>query len=184
MFVFQIKNFHLPYYTYKENFLFSKNVLKLFSACFPSYGVIAAPEVTDWQSLTANDSYLVVGSDGVFEKLSLQDVCDLLWEVKDHAKIGSRLSSSCSLSLADCLVNTAYEKGSMDNMATVVVPLGSAYLSQSLQTERCIRNEDKEFPANGLQKVIYERSGKYLVVEFLLDDFGMEWVLTEFICKL
>ncbi|XVE77828.1 hypothetical protein DITRI_Ditri13aG0093700 [Diplodiscus trichospermus] len=126
---------------------------------YKSYGVIAAPEVTDWQSLTANDSYLVVGSDGVFEKMSLQDVCDLLWEVKNHATVGSRLSSSCSLSLADCLVNTAFEKGSMDNMAAVVVPLESAYLSQSLLTERWGRKGDKEFQANGVQKFISERSG-------------------------
>ncbi|XP_022727552.1 uncharacterized protein LOC111283351 isoform X2 [Durio zibethinus] len=135
---------------------------------YKSYGVIAAPEVTDWQSLTANDSYLVVGSDGVFEKLSLQDVCDLLWEVKNHATIGSRLSSSCSLSLADCLVNTAFKRGSMDNMAAVVVPLGSAYLSQSLLTESCGRKGDKEFPANGLQKFIFERSGNGISPDLLL----------------
>ncbi|XP_039048274.1 probable protein phosphatase 2C 51 isoform X2 [Hibiscus syriacus] len=126
---------------------------------YKSYGVIAAPEVTDWQSLTTNDSYLVVGSDGIFEKLSLQDVCDLLWEVKNHDTVGSKLSSSCSLSLADCLVNTAFERGSMDNMAAVVVPLRSAFLSQNLLTERCGRKGNKEFPANGLQKFIYERSG-------------------------
>ncbi|PPR89087.1 hypothetical protein GOBAR_AA31603 [Gossypium barbadense] len=122
------------------------------------YGVIAAPEVTDWQSLTANDSYLVVGSDGIFEKLSLQDVCDLLWEVKNHDTVGSRLSSSCSLSLADCLVNTAFERGSMDNMAAIVVPLGSAFLSQNLLAERCGRKGAKEFPANRLQKFIHGRS--------------------------
>ncbi|OMO77631.1 hypothetical protein CCACVL1_14928 [Corchorus capsularis] len=121
---------------------------------YKSYGVIAAPEVTDWQPLNANDSYLVVGSDGVFEKLSLQDVCDLLWEVKAHGTMGSGLSSSCSLSLADCLVNAAFEKGSMDNMAAVVVPLGSSYLSQSLLTEWHERKRVKEYPADGLQKYL------------------------------
>ncbi|XP_017979327.1 PREDICTED: uncharacterized protein LOC18613280 isoform X2 [Theobroma cacao] len=134
---------------------------------FKSYGVTAAPEVTDWQSLTANDSYLVVGSDGVFEKLSLQDVCDLLWEVKPHGTMGSGLSSSCSLSLADCLVNTAFEKGSMDNMAAIVVPLGSAYHSQSLLNERCGRKGQKEFPSNGLQEFIYERSGNGIIADLL-----------------
>ncbi|EOX94652.1 Phosphatase 2C family protein isoform 4 [Theobroma cacao] len=134
---------------------------------FKSYGVTAAPEVTDWQSLTANDSYLVVGSDGVFEKLSLQDVCDLLWEVKAHGTMGSGLSSSCSLSLADCLVNTAFEKGSMDNMAATVVPLGSAYHSQSLLNERCGRKGQKEFPSNGLQEFIYERSGNGIIADLL-----------------
>lgn len=125
--------------------------------------------MTDWQSLTANDSYLVVGSDGIFEKLSLQDVCDLLWEVKNHDTVGSRLSSSCSPSLADCLVNAAFERGSMDNMAAIVVPLGSAFLSQNLLTERCGRKGAKEFPANGLQKFIHERSSKNLLVDFVLN---------------
>ncbi|XP_022727559.1 uncharacterized protein LOC111283351 isoform X9 [Durio zibethinus] len=106
--------------------------------------------------------------DAKFSKLSLQDVCDLLWEVKNHATIGSRLSSSCSLSLADCLVNTAFKRGSMDNMAAVVVPLGSAYLSQSLLTESCGRKGDKEFPANGLQKFIFERSGNGISPDLLL----------------
>ncbi|CAI8602923.1 unnamed protein product [Vicia faba] len=36
---------------------------------FKSYGVISVPEVTDWQPLTANDSYLVAASDGVFENM-------------------------------------------------------------------------------------------------------------------
>ncbi|OWM84575.1 hypothetical protein CDL15_Pgr008308 [Punica granatum] len=40
---------------------------------FKSSGVIAAPEVMDWQSLNINDSYLVAASDGVFEELSPQD---------------------------------------------------------------------------------------------------------------
>ncbi|GLT52974.1 hypothetical protein SLA2020_262760 [Shorea laevis] len=92
---------------------------------FKSYGVISAPEVTDWQPLAMNDSYLVAASDGVFEKLSLQDVCDLLWEVQSHGTLRSELSASCLYSLADCIVNTAFEKGSLDNVAAVVVPLGS-----------------------------------------------------------
>ncbi|XP_010534300.1 PREDICTED: probable protein phosphatase 2C 51 [Tarenaya hassleriana] len=90
---------------------------------FKSYGVISAPEVIDWRPLVANDSFLVVASDGIFEKQSLQDVCDLLWEAKDPASSGKRLPPHCSSSLADCLVNAAFEKGSMDNMAAVVVPL-------------------------------------------------------------
>ncbi|VYS61292.1 unnamed protein product [Arabidopsis thaliana] len=92
---------------------------------YRSYGVISAPEVMDWQPLVANDSYLVVSSDGIFEKLEVQDACDRLWEVKNQTSFGAGVPSYCSISLADCLVNTAFEKGSMDNMAAVVVPLKS-----------------------------------------------------------
>lgn len=118
------------------------------------------PEVTDWQSLTANDSYLVAASDGVFEKLSLQDVCDVFWEVHTHGTAGPGFPSSCSYSLADCLVDTAFEKGSMDNMAAVVVPLGSIYVSENLHRERCMEEGDIDCPSKGLQKLVYKQSGK------------------------
>lgn len=98
---------------------------------FKSFGVISVPEVTDWQPLTANDSYLVATSDGVLEKLSPQDVCDLFWELHTHAPLELEYSSSCSYSLADCIVDTALDKGSMDNVAAVVVPFGP----QNLPTE-------------------------------------------------
>ncbi|XP_070012501.1 uncharacterized protein [Nicotiana sylvestris] len=97
---------------------------------FKSYGVISAPEVTDWQPLTANDSYLVAASDGVFEKLSSQDICDILWNLHADFTVRSELTYSCSYSLADCIVNAAFEKGSMDNMAAIVLPFG---LNGSLQ---------------------------------------------------
>ncbi|ONH93502.1 hypothetical protein PRUPE_8G235000 [Prunus persica] len=118
---------------------------------FKSYGVISAPELTDWQPLTVNDTYLVAASDGVFEKLNVQDVCDLLWEVRSYDSGRSELSSSCSYSLADCIVNTAFEKGSMDNVAAVVVPLVSTGFSESLLKERSVGEGDVKYTASGLQ---------------------------------
>lgn len=125
---------------------------------FKSYGVISAPEVTDWQPLTANDSYLVAASDGIFEKLSLQDVCDLLWEVQSHGTLQSELSTSCLYSLADCIVNTAFEKGSLDNMAAIVVPLGSTVFSEDFLKESCFGEGDTDFTESGLQTFSYEGS--------------------------
>ncbi|XP_065861090.1 uncharacterized protein [Euphorbia lathyris] len=119
---------------------------------YKRYGVISAPEVTDWQPVSKNDTYLVVASDGMFEKLNLQDVCDLLWEVHSHGTERSELSSSCSHSLAECLVNTAIERGSMDNVATVVVPLGSLGIPQRLVRERCIGDDDMDCSSIGLKK--------------------------------
>lgn len=133
--------------------------LNFYAKTVISYGVISTPELTDWQPLTANDSYLVAASDGVFEKLSLQDVCDLLWEVDGHGPSRLQLSSSCSYSLADCIVNTAFEKGSMDNVAAVVVPLVSIGFSENLLKDRSIRERDISTPVLGLPKSIYDFSG-------------------------
>ncbi|CAL5432933.1 unnamed protein product [Camellia sinensis] len=124
---------------------------------FKSYGVISAPELTDWQPLTSNDSYLVVASDGIFEKLSPQGVCDLLWEFHNNGTVRSDLSASCSYSLADCIVNSALEKGSIDNMAAVVVPLRSTGFSQTLLKERLDRG-DSDWLAFAVQKFIEKES--------------------------
>ncbi|KAJ8532538.1 hypothetical protein K7X08_012461 [Anisodus acutangulus] len=81
------------------------------------FGVIANPEMTDWRSLTSKDEFLVVASDGIFESLAPQKVCDFLNEVEDH--------SDPSL-LAQQLIQKAYLEGSSDNLLVVLVPLGSA----------------------------------------------------------
>ncbi|KAL5717672.1 protein-serine/threonine phosphatase [Ranunculus cassubicifolius] len=90
---------------------------------FKRYGVVSTPEVTEWQLLSSNDTYLVAASDGIFEKMTTKDVCDLLWDV--HEGKPEVVSSCISSSLAECIVNAAFESGSMDNMAAIVVPLKS-----------------------------------------------------------
>ncbi|KAI4341751.1 hypothetical protein MLD38_026436 [Melastoma candidum] len=92
---------------------------------FKSLGVTSVPEVSDWRSLTVNDSYIVAASDGIFENQSPQDVCDLLWLVQSHVSAWPEMPSSCSFSVADCIIDTAFEKGSTDNMAVVLVPVQS-----------------------------------------------------------
>ncbi len=78
------------------------------------FGLIAVPQVTGWQPLDANDRFLVVSSDGIFESLTTQNVCDVIHD-----------SSSCSpsSSLPECIVNTAFDKGSTDNLSVIVVQL-------------------------------------------------------------
>ncbi|KAL5068174.1 hypothetical protein RYX36_019061 [Vicia faba] len=125
---------------------------------FKSYGVISVPEVTDWQPLTANDSYLVAASDGVFEKLSVQNVCDLLWEVHRFRDMRSECTSSSSYSLADLIIDAAFEKGSMDNMAAVVVPLESANSSGNSLRRSYTENGDAGFPLFGMQESAYRSS--------------------------
>lgn len=119
------------------------------------------PEVRDWQSLNVNDSYIVAASDGVFEKLSPQDVCDILWEAQNHGNARSELPSSCSYSLADCLVDTAFEQGSMDNLATVVVPLQYYGESGNFQQRSNFGGSDRDCKTLGLG-YNYEQSGDSL----------------------
>ncbi|KAJ6306595.1 hypothetical protein OIU78_021836 [Salix suchowensis] len=137
-----------------------------------SYGVISAPEVTDWQLLTTNDSYLVVASDGMFEKLGLQDTCDLLWEVHSHGSERPGLSSSCSYSLAECLVNTAFEKGSMDNAAAVVVPLGSFGISQKISRESCDGEGDIHCSTISPRNFMDEQSANEVTSDLVKLDHG------------
>ncbi|PRQ44472.1 putative protein-serine/threonine phosphatase [Rosa chinensis] len=119
---------------------------------FKSFGVISTPELTDWQPLTVNDTYLVAASDGVFEKQSLQDVCDLLWEARSYDSRRSEFSSSpCSYSLANCIVNAALDKGSMDNVAAVVVPMISTWFFESFFMEGSVSERDRNCEALGLQ---------------------------------
>ncbi|KAG8376128.1 hypothetical protein BUALT_Bualt09G0031100 [Buddleja alternifolia] len=96
------------------------------------YGIIAEPEVTGWQPLSANDSYLVVASDGIFESLSPEDVCNLLDGEGDN-KSSIKHFPSQPASAADFIVQTAYVKGSSDNLSVVVVPLFSKRSTESIQ---------------------------------------------------
>ncbi|CAK8571876.1 unnamed protein product [Lathyrus sativus] len=152
---------------------------------FKSYGVISAPEVTDWQPLTANDSYLVAASDGVFEKLSVQNVCDLLWEVHRFSDMRSECTSSSSYSLADLIIDAAFEKGSMDNMAAVVVPLESANSSGNSLRRSYTENGDTDFPLFGLHESAYRRTANDITSDLLhlehtrLQDTKFKRILVE-----
>lgn len=97
------------------------------------FGVIAEPEVKGWQHLTTEDRYLVIASDGVFEGLSGEDVCNLIQDA-DLQEDGTNPCPSTA-SLSDCIVKTALRKGSMDNLTAIVVPLRQAAHSQPAKDE-------------------------------------------------
>ncbi|XP_031112675.1 uncharacterized protein LOC116016509 isoform X4 [Ipomoea triloba] len=114
-----------------------------------SYGVISVPEITDWQPLTENDSYLVAASDGVLEQLNPQDVCDILSKLRADFAVRSELNSSCMHSLADCIVNAAFKKGSTDNMAAIILPFRSKVPMKTLPKEDCDGLHISDCPALG-----------------------------------
>ncbi|XP_076926753.1 putative protein phosphatase 2C 51 [Bidens hawaiensis] len=92
------------------------------------YGVIAEPEVVSWRNITAKDRYLVVACDGVFESLTPENVCQLIEDEDTQENVSSydRFPFLPSFSLANCVVKTALERGSTDNLSAIVVPLAQA----------------------------------------------------------
>ncbi|KAF8673130.1 hypothetical protein HU200_048677 [Digitaria exilis] len=92
---------------------------------FKRYGVIPTPELTGWKFLSENDTFLVASSDGIFEKMTMQDVCDLMLHAKLHVNQDLGSSAITQHNLADYVVRVALQKGTTDNVAAVVVPLGS-----------------------------------------------------------
>lgn len=124
---------------------------------YKRYGVISTPELTGWQFLSANDSFLIASSDGVFEKMTMQDVCDLML----HRKLGvnQELGSFAitQQNLADYVVHLALQKGTTDNVAAVVVPLGSPSSSgATLEDWYHIKGNSKAF-ISPLQTVPYQQ---------------------------
>ncbi|KAF5735618.1 RecName: Full Probable protein phosphatase 2C 51 Short [Tripterygium wilfordii] len=85
---------------------------------YKPYGVIAEPEVTEWQPLDLNDKFLVVSSDGIFERLNPQNVCDLL---PNPSRKAFKLFSSCQD--PECILEIAFEEGSSDNLSVIVIPI-------------------------------------------------------------
>lgn len=45
---------------------------------FKRYGVTSDPEISGWRNISENDRFLVLASDGIFERMSPQDVCNVL----------------------------------------------------------------------------------------------------------
>lgn len=119
------------------------------------------PEITDWQPLTENDSYLVAASDGVLEQLNPQDVCDILSKLRADFAVRSELNSSCMHSLADCIVNAAFKKGSTDNMAAIILPFRSKVPMKTLPKEDCDGLHISDCPALGYNGYSIGLSGKF-----------------------
>uniref|UniRef100_A0A0E0Q5S8 protein-serine/threonine phosphatase n=1 Tax=Oryza rufipogon TaxID=4529 RepID=A0A0E0Q5S8_ORYRU len=93
-------------------------------SCIPGSAVTEAVAVMKWESLLPNDTFLIVASsDGAFEKMTMQDVCDLMLYVKLGVKQELGSFAVTQQNLADYI-------GTTDNVAAVIVPLGSHYSSK------------------------------------------------------
>ncbi|XP_072990373.1 uncharacterized protein [Typha latifolia] len=126
---------------------------------YKRYGVISTPELTDWQALSRNDSYLVAASDGVFEKMTTQEVCDLLLHEKHRMSENSPSLQTITNSFAESIVKTAFQRGTTDNIAAVVVPLEALGFSEAIVKDSHHYHQERSFETSvfGLHTVSYER---------------------------
>uniref|UniRef100_J3N989 protein-serine/threonine phosphatase n=1 Tax=Oryza brachyantha TaxID=4533 RepID=J3N989_ORYBR len=124
---------------------------------YKRYGVISTPELTGWESLSANDTFLIASSDGVFEKMTMQDVCDLMLHVKLGANQELGSFAITQQNLADYVVDLALEKGTTDNVAAVVVPLGSHYSSKVTLEDLFRLEQNSRTSILSLQTIPYQQ---------------------------
>ncbi|CAK9233668.1 unnamed protein product [Sphagnum troendelagicum] len=93
------------------------------------YGVTAEPEWTGWLKLDSqNYSHLIIASDGVFEKLTTDDICRVssfaeTTNVDSSREVVPARAEVSPKNMAQEIVDAAYLAGSMDNLAALVVPL-------------------------------------------------------------
>lgn len=97
------------------------------------YGVSPVPELYGWRNLTVDDSYLVVASDGIFERQTPQEVCDVI-EIQEKK---TSKASSTSSPLADHIVRKAYKGGSSDNLSAILIPLQLHRSSEGSAGRKC-----------------------------------------------
>jgi protein phosphatase 2C len=94
--------------------------------------IIPDPEVM-FIPRTKEDECLILASDGLWDVMSNEEVCDmarkriLLWHKKNGLTLSSETRGSAvdpaAAAAADCLSNRALQKGSKDNITVVVVDL-------------------------------------------------------------
>ncbi|KAK1266282.1 putative inactive protein kinase [Acorus gramineus] len=90
--------------------------------------------------------------------MQTQDICEILWDdyIQVHEKSG--FFSINRRSLADHIVSTAFEKGSMDNMAALVIPLQYTDVFETSIKETCNIEGSIDTSTHGLPKIMHRKS--------------------------
>lgn len=136
--------------------------------CSCRYGVISTPELIGWQFLQPNDSFLIASSDGIFEKMTMQDVCDLMLHVKLHANQESGSFTTTQQNLADYIVQLALQKGTTDNVAAVVVPLGSSSSSTTASKDWSHLEKNPKSSILPLQSIPFQSKHGTLTITYCI----------------
>lgn len=92
--------------------------------CLRDVGVVANPEITIINR-TQYDEFVVLASDGLWDALSDEEVCDLAQRCFRRAKERGAAPETAARVAASVLMKAALDRGSNDNITVVVVDLHS-----------------------------------------------------------
>lgn len=84
--------------------------------------VIPTPEIRCFK-IKPNYDYIVIGCDGVFEKLNNTDVCNKVWEASlqpEDLRIPSTVHQRCGSSI-DMLLHECVNEKTLDNITAVII---------------------------------------------------------------
>lgn len=87
--------------------------------------VMSEPEVTVTQR-TESDDFLVIASDGLWDVMTNEFACNVVWEGfnrQTDRRFSDGSSGNCSLNAAAMLAVLAMARGSRDNISVIVVQL-------------------------------------------------------------
>lgn len=90
--------------------------------CLRDVGVIADPEVTI-VGRRQQDEFLILASDGLWDALSDEEVCDLARRCFNRAKERGAEADTASRVAASVLMRAALDRGSSDNITVTVIDL-------------------------------------------------------------
>lgn len=85
--------------------------------------VIAAPEITSFKISNLEHDYIVLGCDGIYDKLSNEDVVRCVWNsVSDNRqlKVANNVHKQCGMGVEYVLKNSLLRR-TLDNVTVVMV---------------------------------------------------------------
>ena len=78
--------------------------------------IIAVPEIIHFEILQ-NDDFIILGSDGIFDKLSNKEIIDMAWSSRNGLL---DVHSNCAAAV-DSIIRLAALKKSMDNLSVIMI---------------------------------------------------------------
>ena len=84
--------------------------------------VIATPEIRCFK-IKSNYDFIVIGCDGVFEKLSNTDICNKTWEASlqpEDIRVPSTVHQRCG-SATDMVLHECVNEKTLDNITAVII---------------------------------------------------------------
>lgn len=85
--------------------------------------IIAVPDITQFKVNTLSHEFIVMGCDGIFDKLSNREVVDLAWKQtlsNSQRKHGVDIHTSCAETV-DLILTESVKRKTLDNITVVII---------------------------------------------------------------